>query len=617
MLAFRSVSAEPAIVEPKAPLAGRFRFLRAVSPGSWIAWDERSDRRVLVALVIADDAFRLEAARAVEHPHLAQILQVQHVVPEDELPSGCEVDRAAVVAELAHGRTLSALVHADGRLTPARAVAWTLRLARGLSVLHGSGAFHQAISPAAVVQRAAGRPVSPVLTWLRALPYGPALSPEILSGQEPGGADDVWSLCVTLYFALTGVHPFEGQSSGELLESMQRAAPTLSQHGVEDPALQKVFDAAFTRDAARRFRSADELVAALEAYELEQPLPPRSFGARPPRLGLGLTGGRSLTAGLNKPGPLHKSLEGVVFDVSALENPELRDLGPEPVSAGRASAEPPVPVPAALAGGDRPSFPQPQRRPPSLPPINPFRKKKARWPLLAVLLGAAGAGAAFGLRPKPSPAPEPAPVTAINQATQPAPAPKPKLSKSERLRLCTESYFEEATFEPDATFDFVCQDGPLDGVARQLHELAEAKTDARLAQQADELPTNPTDDVVRGDVRASRVRRPLGWYELLATAIIRRSCCSPAPPAQLPKTQGWCAQLGDVVEDLAEDSARSADLAPRVKRFDRAVDCLYANRTTIPYEDYAARPLDEPQRSALQNFLSLAAMSEAKRRKLE
>src|SRR5690606_31919092 len=236
--------------------------------------------------------------------------------------------------------------------------------------------------------------------------------------------------------------------------------------------------------------------------------------------------------------------------------------------------------------------------------------------LVVVLLGAAGAGAAFGLRPKPTPPPEPAPTTAIDKTAQPAPPPKPKLTKSERLRLCTESYFEEGTFEPDANFDFVCQEGPLDVTARLLHELAEAKLDARLERQAQQAPTDQL-DVVRGDIRASRIRRPLGWYELLATAIVRRSCCSPAPVVQLPKTQGWCAQLSDIGEDLAEDSARSADLAPRVKRFDRAVDCLYASRTTIPYEDYAARPLDDTQRAALQNFLSLAAMSEAKRRKLE
>lgn len=609
--------AESAIIEPKAPLAGRFRFLRAVTPVSWLAWDDRSDRRVLVVLVTAEEVARLEAVRGVEHPHLAQVLEIQPVVPEDELPDGCETDRAAAVVELAHGQNLSALVRSDGPLAAPRAVAWTLRIARALAALHGAGAFHQAISPAAIVQRAVGRPVSPVLTWLRAPPYGPALSPELLKGQEPSAADDVWSLCVVSYFALTGTYPFEGQDSGELLDSMQRAAPALSQHGVDDPALQKVFDAAFARDAVRRFRSADELVAALEAYELEQPLPPRGFGARPPRLGLGLAGGRSLTAGLNKPGTLHESLAGVVFDISALENPELDNVGPEPVLAGRASAELPLPVAAAPPAEDRPSLPQAPRRVPSFPPINPFRKKKnARWPLVVILLGAAGAGAAFGLRPKPAAPPDPAPATAIDKTAQPAPPPKPKLSKSERLRLCTESYFEEGTFEPDANFDFVCQDGPLDVTARLLHELAEAKLDARLERQAQEVPTEQP-DVLRGDIRASRIRRPLGWYELLATAIVRRSCCSPAPLVQLPKTQGWCAQISDVVEDLAEDSARSADLAPRVKRFDRAVDCLYANRTTIPYEDYAARPLDEAQRSALQNFLSLAAMSEAKRRKLE
>jgi serine/threonine protein kinase len=581
---------------------------------SWIAWDERSSRRVLVALVTDEEAERLSAARTCEHAHLARLLDVQAVVPPAELPAGCEANLAAAVAELAQGRSLATRVQTEGPLGAPRAVAWTLRVARALGELHRSGSSHQALSPAAIVDRAAGRPVAPVLTWLRALPYGPALSPEVLAGQEPGPADDVWSLGVTLYFALTGVYPFAGENSEALLKSLQRPAAPLSEHGVDDPLLQKVLDLVLDRDAQRRLRSAPDLIALLEGYEVGDPQAARPLVARPPRLG----GGRNLTAGLTKPGPLHKSLAGVVFDIAAAENPEFAELGPEPNFNSRTSAEPPQPVPAVAV--ERVSAPHPQRRVPSLPPINPFQKK-TRWPALLLLTASAGAAAAVLVLRTTAPNPTPvAPVTTVAPTTKPATVPSaPKLTKAERLRACTASYFEEGTFQEEASFDFVCQEGPLHVAARQLYELSEAKTDARLAQQAAQAVAaeQPPVDVVRGDLRAARVRRPLGWYELLSTAIVRRSCCSPPPPVELPKTPGWCAQLGDVVEDLAEDSARSADLAPRVKRFDRAIDCLYANRTAIPYQDYAERPLDEVQRAALQNFLSLAAMSEAKRRKLE
>lgn len=607
------MSAESAIAEPQAPLAGRYRFLRGVSRSSWLAWDERADSRVLVTLVAPEEAERLGKARFLEQTHLARVLDTQESVPPAELPAGCDEERAAVVTELAHGRSLSAIVQTDGPLAPARAVAWTLRMARSLEALHAADCCHAAISPAAVVERAAGRPVSPVLTWLRALPYGPALSPEVLGGQEPTLADDVWSLCVTLYFAVTGRYPFNGESSSQLLDTFQSPPTSLATQGVQDVSLQKIFDVAFARDATRRFRTAEDLAAALDAYELGQPLPTRAgFGARPPRLGAGIGQPRSLNVGLVKPSRSTKSLEGIVFDVAAVERPELRDVGPEPSRISRSSVEPSRP-----SGAERPSLAH--RRPPSLPPFNPFHRQ-SRWPALVLLLvGAAVGGAAFALRSEtaPSARSKPETVSPAKPASKPAAAPAPKLTPPQRLRACTESYFEDGTFQADASLDFVCQEGPLHATARQLYELAEAKMDARLAQQAAEVAEAPPENVLRGDVRATRVRRPLGWYELLSTAIVRRSCCSPAPAVELPKTDGWCAQLDDVVEDLAEDSARSADLAPRVKRFDRAVDCLYANRTPIPYEDYGPRPLDEVQRAALQNFLSLAAMSEAKRRKLE
>ena len=184
------------------------------------------------------------------------------------------------------------------------------------------------------------------------------------------------------------------------------------------------------------------------------------------------------------------------------------------------------------------------------------------------------------------------------------------------------SYFADETFAPAAQLAFVCEAGDLRDTTNKLYELSEAQADleaARLEAQAKSLgPQKPAGDFQVDTVMSdagSRTRRPLGWYELLATAVIREGCCPNAAPVTLPETTGWCEQLQDVVRDLADDSARSGDLAPRVKRFDKAVDCLFANRVRRPYE-YKTAPLTEENRSAFQQFLSHAAVSDAQRRTL-
>jgi hypothetical protein len=92
---------------------------------------------------------------------------------------------------------------------------------------------------------------------------------------------------------------------------------------------------------------------------------------------------------------------------------------------------------------------------------------------------------------------------------------------------------------------------------------------------------------------------------------MRRACCASAPPVILPETPGWCEQLQSAVRQIADDSGRSGDLAPSARSFDKAVTCLFANHIARPYS-YGGSPTPG-QRAAFQRFLSLAAISEAKR----
>jgi hypothetical protein len=105
--------------------------------------------------------------------------------------------------------------------------------------------------------------------------------------------------------------------------------------------------------------------------------------------------------------------------------------------------------------------------------------------------------------------------------------------------------------------------------------------------------------------------RPLGWYELPATAIIRRTCCPGAVPITLPETPGWCEQLQTVVRRMADDSAKSVDLAPVARTFDKAVGCLYGQRIRHGYA-YEGPPASA-NRASFQQFLGRAAIISARR----
>jgi hypothetical protein len=214
-------------------LGGRYSLERPLlsSPGDrrWMAIEAASGRLVVVAVFDPGRLSTLLPARGVKHRHLGTLIDIVKEFDPAAFPSDVKLPAGAgaAVAEHTPGRTLRAVLE-GGALHPAKAVAWVLRLAEAVQLMHSAGAVHAAISPRSVIAEPEGRAIAPVLSQLIAPPIGGFCPPERLRGSAETASDDVWALCATLYTALTGKAPFSGSTRDALLKAMlgKPAAPT-------------------------------------------------------------------------------------------------------------------------------------------------------------------------------------------------------------------------------------------------------------------------------------------------------------------------------------------------------------------------------------------------------
>jgi hypothetical protein len=233
--------------------------------------------------------------------------------------------------------------------------------------------------------------------------------------------------------------------------------------------------------------------------------------------------------------------------------------------------------------------------------INPFEKKKQVWPLILVAALAGGGGVYLAV------APDDAPRTAPSAALVATAAPTPPTAKSVKKRQTA-----TGAFSGSPNFEFVCTDKDFREIATSLHQMVSpaALADPGAGGGAGSSAVAPVpSDTLRAD--AGVKGSGLDWYELPATAIIRKHCCPAAAPLLLPESAGWCEQLQSAVRRVADDSSKAVDLAPAARAFDKAVNCLFANKIARPYA-YEKPPTD-PNRNAFQQFLGRAAVSDARR----
>jgi hypothetical protein len=617
-------------------LGGRYSLERPLlsSPGDrrWMAIEAASGRLVVVAVCDPGRLSTLEPMRNVKHRHLGAVVDILKefdagAFPETvKLPAGAGV----VVAEHVPGRTLRAVLE-SGPLHPAKAVAWVLRLAEAVQQAHAAGAVHAAISPRSVVAEPEGRVIAPVLSQLIAPPLGAFCPPERLRGAAESASDDVWALCATLYAAVTGKAPFLGTKRDALLKAMLSKPESLAAAGVNDPVLQEILSRGLIPERRRRAVDLAELQAALDSWERDPSrMPPPRPAPRPAPPGLGeiVAGGRFASA----------REDDIIVDDSALPDdqggglqaPRRTDsIEPETLPPAAPAAPAAASAPRASATGAPAAQPAAPARPVSKRiSFNPFANKQSAWPWLA-LAGGGGAVAAYlalvvGTRPPPKEAPVVAPEPSVERV---APPPKPAVKRNADVvrNECVAEHFLPQKFENNPDFAFVCDDADFAGAARRLYGLPLLEPESALADagaldagdagvSAEVVRSSSTAEAAKGDAgaRDAGVAAPaLDWYELPATAIIRKTCCPNASPVILTETQGWCEQLQAVVRRMADDSAKSVDLAPGARTYDKAVGCLYANRVRHGYT-YSGPP-NAASRAVFQQFLSRAAIISARR----
>lgn len=173
--------------------------------------------------------------------------------------------RLALVMDLVSGGDLQRHLRAAGALAPAEAAGLATQICAALHAIHAAGVVHRDLKPANVlldttgpeplvrladfgVARIADRSRITARTSIVGTPS--YLAPELIRGEEPVAASDVYALGITLYELLVGRPPFDG---GPVLTVLHRHLedPAERVPGIPD-SLWAVIEACLGKDPAGR-----------------------------------------------------------------------------------------------------------------------------------------------------------------------------------------------------------------------------------------------------------------------------------------------------------------------------------------------------------------------------
>jgi Tol biopolymer transport system component len=272
---------------------GPYEILAAIGAGGmgevYRARDPRLSREVAIKVLppsFSADADRLRrfeqearAAGILNHPN---ITAVHDIGTHDGAPY--------VVQELLEGETLRSVL-SGGRLTPRRAIDYSLQIVHGLAAAHEKGIVHRDLKPENVFVTNDGR--VKILDFGLAkltrneerneatnLPTATAgtepgvvlgtigyMSPEQIKGKPADARSDIFSFGAILYEMLSGKRAFHGDSAGETMASILKEEPadlSVTNQAIS-PALERIVRHCLEKSPEMRFHSAHDVAFDLEA----------------------------------------------------------------------------------------------------------------------------------------------------------------------------------------------------------------------------------------------------------------------------------------------------------------------------------------------------------------
>ena len=267
-------------------VVGRYRIVEQLGAGGmgvvYRARDTELERDValkfLAPSATANDSARqrlLREARsisALNHPHICQVFEI-----------GRDEGRDFIAMEWVPGKTLQSRITAGG-LPPASVIRHGRQIASALAHAHERGVIHRDLKSANVmvtpegdvkvldfglarqVVSAAGDASDELSLTAEGLIVGtPAyFAPEVLRGGKASPASDLWAFGVVLYEMASGRLPFHGQTVIGTCQAILNDEPPKLPERVP-PGLRSIVQRCLAKEPAQRYRSAGEVVAALEA----------------------------------------------------------------------------------------------------------------------------------------------------------------------------------------------------------------------------------------------------------------------------------------------------------------------------------------------------------------
>jgi predicted Ser/Thr protein kinase len=285
---------------------GRFTILRRLGAGGmgvvYSAYDDELERKVAIKLLRTDR--RGEGAEARLRREAQAIARLSHPNVIGVFEVGRHGGALFVAMEFVRGQTLRQWL--TGSPTAPEILDAYLQAAAGLAAAHEAGLIHRDFKPDNVMlgedgrvrvldfglAAAAGEAVAPEnrppesgldtkLTVTGTLMGTPGyMAPEQLEGLPANAASDQFSWCVSLWEALYGERPFEGDDMATRLESIEAGPPEPS--GVELPSgIRQALRRGLARDPSDRWPCVDDLV-----HEVQRHLHRKSRRARVAGVGL-------------------------------------------------------------------------------------------------------------------------------------------------------------------------------------------------------------------------------------------------------------------------------------------------------------------------------------------